>query len=104
MSDRLIALPNWQFALLPAAQLLVCLFGWQLLLGSLLCNSSPWTSLSVAAGLLWCLAAASLPLGFVAIGLRQFRLSYLVLVVLGTVTLAAQQLLIGQGLLRCNWF
>lgn len=52
MSDRLIALPNWQFALLPAAQLLACLLGWKFLLGSLLCNSAPWPVLGVAAGLL----------------------------------------------------
>lgn len=104
MSDRLLALTGLQFALLPAVQLVACVFGAEFLLGSLLCNSASWPLLSLAAGVLWCLAAASLPLGFIAIGLRQFRLSYLVLVVLGAVTLAAQQVLIGQGLLRCNWF
>ncbi len=104
MSERLIALPNWQFALLPAAQLLVCLLGAQFLLGSLLCNTSPLPLLSLVALVLWCLSAASLPLGFVAIGLRQFRLSYLVLLALGPAMLVAQQLLIDRGLLRCNWF
>lgn len=48
MSDRLVALPKRQFALLPAAQFLICLLGWQFLLGSLLCNSSPWPLLSLA--------------------------------------------------------
>jgi len=103
-SDRLVALGRWKFALLPAAQLLLCLLFAQATLGSLLCTESPYPVLTVAATFLWILLAASLPLGFVAIGLRQLRLSYLVLLALVPIALMGQQALIGQGLLICNWF
>lgn len=103
-SDRLVALAGWKFALLPGTQLLLCLLFAQLTLGSLLCTESPHPALTAGATFLWWLLAASLPLGLVAIGLRQLRLSYLVLLALVPVFLACQQVLLGQGLLVCNWF
>jgi hypothetical protein len=103
MSDRLLALPNWQFAALPMAQLMACVIGVQILFGALLCIDSPYPALRMAGIFAWWLLAASLPIGFVAIGLRQLRLAYLVLLALIPVALVVQQLLLSRGALSCNW-
>jgi hypothetical protein len=103
VSDRLVALSNWQFALFPAVQLMACVIGVQLVFGTLLCTDSPDPARTYAAALVWLLLAASLPLGFVAIGLRQLRLAYIVLLALIPVALAIQQVLLERDVLRCAW-
>ena len=103
MSDRLLALPNWKFAMLPATQLMASVIGVQIVFGSLLCTDAPDPAHRAAAVFVWWLLAASLPIGFVAIAARQLRLAYLVLLALIPVALMVQQALLGRGMLSCDW-
>ncbi|NYT41609.1 hypothetical protein HZY97_12630 [Sphingomonas sp. R-74633] len=103
MSDRLAALPDWKFAVIPATQLMACVIGVQLVFGTLLCTDASDPGHRAAAVFVWCLLAASLPIGFVAIAARQLRLAYLILLALMPVALAAQQWLLDRGVLSCDW-
>ena len=100
----LIAVPAGAFFLLPMLQLLVALLTLNATIGALLCTSSHDRVAGAIAGGIWLLLAASLPIGIVAIGVRQLRLAYLILLALIPVALTLQHVLLAQKFLYCDPF